>query len=397
MAPAASRGASAPAAARATASRLTPRHKKLLLLLLLSLIFLLQLASWIANSMDATASSNVGPFLSLYEELPEPPEPPEEAAAAAHPVTQHIGPGTNLGTNWRGALAFLRRSKKRYVIIDAKNGLGNRLRALASAMSVAESLDRPVLLIWMPDLHLNCSIASMFAQPLPFALLEVEIPRPFLSSGSFQFYNYMRPEPGAVKDEPVDVDPDRHLFFRSAFVMNHPLGSWLSGGPQQQIRRLKPSAQVERLLVADRAMVGLHVRNVFDAPRDSESNVTTEGKSAMEGAQKEYGEEGTQKLLQWRRASHCTRRPASICHHPDSACALPPDACATPPARATPPALTPRLQRSRRRCPRPSQGRTSSRRCLQCSESTGSNTDATRRRRRSASTLPPTRRTRTRA
>ena len=53
-------------------------------------------------------------------------------------------------------------------------------------------------------------------------------------------------------------------------------------------------------------MVGLHIRNVFDAPRDAVSNVSTEGVIAMEGAQKEYGFEGTQKLLQWRRASHWT-------------------------------------------------------------------------------------------
>ena len=155
-----------------------------------------------------------------------------------------VGPGSMLGTNWRDALAFLCRSRVRYVIIDVKNGLGNRLRALASAMAVAEYLGRPVLLVWVRDLHLNCSISSMFAQPLPFALLEAEIPRENLSSAFFQLFNYMRPEPGAVKDEPVDVDPDRHLVFRSAFVMNHPLGGWASGGPQRQIRRLKPSAEV---------------------------------------------------------------------------------------------------------------------------------------------------------
>ena len=38
----------------------------------------------------------------------------------------------------------------------------------------------------------------------------------------------MRPEPGALKDEYVDVDPDRHLYFRSAFVMNHAMGEWRS-------------------------------------------------------------------------------------------------------------------------------------------------------------------------
>ena len=65
-------------------------------------------------------------------------------------------------------------------------------------------------------------------------------------------------------------------------------------------------SQVSSLLVADRSMVGLHVRNVFDAPRDSESKATTEGLMAMKGAAKEYGEEGAAKLLQWRRASHWT-------------------------------------------------------------------------------------------
>ena len=40
----------------------------------------------------------------------------------------------------------------------------------------------------------------------PFALLEEEIPISNLSAMWFQVYNYMRPEPGAVKDEPVDVD-----------------------------------------------------------------------------------------------------------------------------------------------------------------------------------------------
>ena len=38
---------------------------------------------------------------------------------------------------------------------------------------------------------------------------------------------------GAVKMEAVDIDPDRHLYFKSAYVMNHPMGHWASGGPQR--------------------------------------------------------------------------------------------------------------------------------------------------------------------
>ena len=47
------------------------------------------------------------------------------------------------------ALELLRRSRRKYVIVDAKHGLGNRLRALASAMSVAAALQRPVMLVWV--------------------------------------------------------------------------------------------------------------------------------------------------------------------------------------------------------------------------------------------------------
>ena len=106
------------------------------------------------------------------------------------------------------------RSQPRYVVVSAKNGLGNRLRALASAMAVppsplaphgpaltpsARSLapprgrqslpphrqlrsavasqvsraeERPLLALWEPDLHCNCSLRTLLKGPLPFALVE---------------------------------------------------------------------------------------------------------------------------------------------------------------------------------------------------------------------------------
>ena len=48
------------------------------------------------------------------------------------------GSGTTEGVF--AALGLLRRSRRKYVIVDAKHGLGNRLRALASAMSVAAAV-----------------------------------------------------------------------------------------------------------------------------------------------------------------------------------------------------------------------------------------------------------------
>ena len=207
--------------------------------------------------------------------------------------------------DWRSALRQLDLPKTpRYMIVSAKNGLGNRLRALASTMSVAASVGRPVLLIWVPDLHCNCSFRALFKEPLPFALLDEEIPPDeLLKRSSLRVYNYMRPEPGAMKDENIVIDDDRHTYFKSGFVMNHTVGDW-SKGAYHYLQMLKPVDMVERMLVTDRSMVGLHVRNVFDAPRDSASAKRTLGTSAIDGAQKEYGKEGTEQLLKWRQASH---------------------------------------------------------------------------------------------
>ena len=241
------------------------------------------------------------------------------------------------------ALELLRRSRRKYVIVDAKHGLGNRLRALASAMSVAAALQRPVMLVWvsghapccahaahlqtvthMPwratctatapsatssahphlhpnpnpnqvsDLHCNCSFHNLFGSPLPFAVLEEELPIGTIgtignmTAEHFQVYNYMRPDAWpALRDAPVEPDPLRHLYFRSASVMRHPMGSWRAA--QRQMNRLAPVAEVAMRLVANKGMVGLHVRNVFDAPRDVATAKTALGKEAVRKAQREYG------------------------------------------------------------------------------------------------------------
>ena len=121
---------------------------------------------------------------------------------------------------------------------------------------------------------------------------------------SFHVYNYMRPEPGAIKDEKVVVDTQRHVYFKSAFLMNHSRGDWPHA--YRFLRQLEPVDRVRKMLVADRSMVGLHVRNIFDAPRDAASANSTLGNSAIDGAKKEYGKEGADALLKWRQASHWT-------------------------------------------------------------------------------------------
>ena len=267
-----------------------PRSALLLLMLVVLLMVHLHLGAQVVGADDAPAAA------APSQVSPSQASPSSSASSSS--------PGVSHATGWEAALAMLRSSSTKYVLVDAKNGLGNRLRALASAMSVAAALGRPVLLIWVSDLHCNCSYRRLFAQPLPFALLDEEIPRANLTDDEFQVYNYMRPEPGAVKDAFVEADLNRHLYFKSAFIMNHPAGGWKFA--QRQIQRLTPVDRIAEMLQANKKMVGLHVRNVFDAPRDAQTNTSVTGAAAVEGAQKEYGAEGARQLMMWRKASHWT-------------------------------------------------------------------------------------------
>jgi len=227
-----------------------------------------------------------------------------DSGGGSHVGGDSAAQGPDRTAGWVAALDLLRSSRTRYVVVDVKNGLGNRMRALASAMAVANRLGRPVLLIWVPDLHCNCSFLRLFAGPLRFVLLEEDLPRQNLTEREFQIYNYMRPEPGAVKDAPVQADPRRHLYFKSGFIMNHPYGKWKHA--QRFMQLLTPTAEISSRIVADKSMVGLHIRNIFDAPRDEKTNTSALGKEAVASAAKEYGEEGTRQLMQWRQASHWT-------------------------------------------------------------------------------------------
>ena len=218
-----------------------------------------------------------------------------------------------------------------WVVAEVKNGLGNRLRAIASAMAVASQERRPLLVVWEPDLHCNCSLLSMLKTPLPFALIEAPPPAG-LKMSEFSLCDYQAASAAASsavsgqkmgeerqlaalhegafglpnvcrqKDAEVTLPAERHLWWRSAFLMNHPHGGWKEA--RRALRVLVPNAAVEAQLVASRQMVGVHVRNVFDAPRDATTAAQATGERAVEAAETQYGREAAAQLRAYRNASH---------------------------------------------------------------------------------------------
>ena len=51
---------------------------------------------------------------------------------------------------------------KKYFIIEPKNGLGNRLRALGSAYSISNALGMELLVLWLPDMHCKAKWKDIF-------------------------------------------------------------------------------------------------------------------------------------------------------------------------------------------------------------------------------------------
>lgn len=221
---------------------------------------------------------------------------------------------------------------RRFVIVDTRNGLGNRLRVMASAMGVAAAERRPLLVVWEPDAHCNASLRALFKEPYPFALLEeamylpptptAEPPglgKPLVPSGAYQLFNYLN-EPGGEKGALVRVDPSRHLYFRSSFLMNHPHGMW-SDEAQFMLshitKALVPVDAVASKLVTKRWMIGIHVRTVYDYPlADAQADSMSKRAGQADGdgkadttnkrAAQEYGEVAALEVARWRSGCNYT-------------------------------------------------------------------------------------------
>ena len=52
--------------------------------------------------------------------------------------------------------------KSKLLVIEVAHGLGNRLRALASAAAVAAASGRILRVVWTPDIHCNCRFTDLF-------------------------------------------------------------------------------------------------------------------------------------------------------------------------------------------------------------------------------------------
>jgi glycosyltransferase involved in cell wall biosynthesis len=142
----------------------------------------------------------------------------------------------NIKSSVDGAPAVVRRRKRLY--IDAQHGLGNRLRAIASAAAVANATYRELVVVWKPDFHCEAEFCELFDNDLT-VIDEI-------NESGIKRYNYIEIESGSNKDEEIITDVSADILVRSAYVLKHKATNWNS--ENKFLARLRPTNYVRSLI-----------------------------------------------------------------------------------------------------------------------------------------------------
>lgn len=141
------------------------------------------------------------------------------------------------GVKGRFLLKLRESASGRALVLHTQYGLGNRLRALGSAMALAEEAGMVLVVVWVPDVHLACRFGDLFVNQDLLVVDRMEglkwppgeiRPRDAALS-KVDFWNMMKgdgaggsPVHNAIK---VNVNPreGRHLYVKSAYVIKSSL------------------------------------------------------------------------------------------------------------------------------------------------------------------------------
>ncbi|MCC5809412.1 MAG: glycosyltransferase [Ectothiorhodospiraceae bacterium] len=146
---------------------------------------------------------------------------------------------------------------RRRIFIDAQHGLGNRLRALASAASIAQRSESELVIVWEPDHHCDCLFSDLF--DYKGAVVESRFLEQAGGLGC-RTYNYMTVEADAEKGAQISLEGRCDIYARSAFVLNSRLTSW--NQENAFLRSLEPVDEVKALVSSVRRPndVSAHIR-----------------------------------------------------------------------------------------------------------------------------------------
>jgi hypothetical protein len=194
--------------------------------------------------------------------------------------------------------------KKLY--IHTVNGLGNRLRALASAATLAQATKRQLIIIWIPDNHCQAKLTDLFKVNFLFKdvtiidteadvlisdlcydkLINYEAGTPTLDT-----YNYIK-----SKDKVIDTQTHKDIYILSACVLKNGITNWYL--ESNWLRNLEPIDEIGQTVydftreAKMSGLIGLHIRMGQDPNQHGYEDYSN------------YSSEAKASLIKWRHQSH---------------------------------------------------------------------------------------------
>ncbi|WP_143028633.1 hypothetical protein [Ruegeria marina] len=190
------------------------------------------------------------------------------------------------------------------LFIDAQHGLANRLRAIASAASVAMSAGYELVVIWRADHHCGCLMSDLFDYAGP--VIGDDRLADLCRRHAARVFNYMEVEPGACFQEPILIDPGSarsgDVYIRSAYTLNSPRRRL--DVEQGFLFDLKPSQPVLELVaeVPHPNSVSAHIRMATGPGYDHLAHEASDN----------WPEHRHREIAHWRAKSHSSRFIARI-------------------------------------------------------------------------------------
>lgn len=158
----------------------------------------------------------------------------------------------------------------RFILIHVQNGLGNRLRSMASGLAFAEHTKREPIIVWEKDVHFGAFYSDIFNYSVtPFVVLNTFSPSWPLAENradaawqSIDYYNYMLP---SDVDKFVVDNQSKNIYFKSPAIINSNLTSWESENVQLRNLQVVDDIVVTASQVYSRhdmsTMGGVQIRN----------------------------------------------------------------------------------------------------------------------------------------
>jgi hypothetical protein len=204
---------------------------------------------------------------------------------------------------------YVLKNQKKRLYIDVQNGIGNRLRALASAYILAKESNRELVVIWLPNNHCDCKFTDLFK--INFVLHGIKIVQNLDDFGvlnininiknteiihigednNIDVYDY-----SVKKNMYIDLNTNKDIFIRSACILNNEKTNWYK--ECTFLRTLEIHEELAKKLFQHSldfsiySLIGVHIR--------MGQNMSTYDYEKID----HYSETAKESITKWRSKSH---------------------------------------------------------------------------------------------